>query len=231
MSTKGFKLPVEYITEDGWVKYAALMKDTAAMEMLNHNVQYVATANLEGKSREERMAFFCNAYNMVCLRATVEQMKKKPTYTNEKWYNKVSFFFMAKHTICGKKMTLYALENKIIRPEFEDPRLHMYLNCASYSCPRLPRRLMDTEDIDEFLDERTRVFLDEHNGMQVDGTRVRLSAIFKWYESDFSLGSYEGPLDFCLKHSKTKLSGVQDSSKLIRGKYLHYDWSPNKCRS
>jgi hypothetical protein len=42
--------------------------------------------------------------------------------------------------IGGREISLYRLENGIIRKRFPDPRLHFALNCASLGCPRMPRQ-------------------------------------------------------------------------------------------
>ena len=39
-------------------------------------------------------------------------------------------------------MSLYALENDLIRQRFSDPRIHFVLNCASGGCPVLRPELM-----------------------------------------------------------------------------------------
>jgi hypothetical protein len=66
-------------------------------------------------------------------------------------------------------------------------RIHFALNCASLSCPRLPKRAFRAETLDAELDRETRRFLAEPQNASVDATRerLRLSSIFDWYESDF----------------------------------------------
>jgi hypothetical protein len=49
---------------------------------------------------------------------------------------KIRFFLLRKYRVGGEDMSLYALENDIIRP-LGEPRVHFALNCMAVSCPRL----------------------------------------------------------------------------------------------
>jgi hypothetical protein len=59
--------------------------------------------------------------------------------------DKSGFFYFLRPVFGGDQMSLYALENDLIRPRFSDPRIHFALNCASARLPapapaRLQRR-------------------------------------------------------------------------------------------
>ena len=79
-------------------------------------------------------------------------MEKKPDWRGVTTvWSKFLFFILKKHRIAGRKLSLYTLENKIIR-KFGDPRIHFALNCASGSCPNLPGSLFNAETLNDYLD-------------------------------------------------------------------------------
>jgi len=64
-------------------------------------------------------------------------------------------------------MSLYYLENSIIRPEFKDPRIHFGINCGSVSCPHVPKKLFTEGNVDEYLDELASDFIDIQGGVEI----------------------------------------------------------------
>jgi hypothetical protein len=79
-------------------------------------------------------------------------------------------------------MSLYHLENGIIRKRFPDPRGHFALNCTSLGCPRMPRQAFSGKNLDGQLDMETRKFVAEERNFKVDyeNNTIFLSEIFKF---------------------------------------------------
>ena len=99
---------------------------------------------------------------------------------------KVKFFYRDRFELSGRRISLYALENQVIRP-LGDPRVHFALNCMARSCPRLPKEPFRAATLDADLDRLAREFLSDPRNAAVDpGARVvRLSEILKFYPEDF----------------------------------------------
>ena len=95
----------------------------------------------------------------------------------------------------GEKTNLKRLEDKVIREGFTDPRVHAALNCASVSCPRLPKKAFDSERLDEELDAAMAEFVSSEKHIRLDhaSQELHLSRIFDWYREDF--------LDYERRHS------------------------------
>ena len=94
--------------------------------------------------REEKLAFYINAYNALTIASVLSFWPKIKSVSTVK--PNFEFFKAPVHTLGGKKVSLDQIENKIIRPTFNDPRIHAALNCASKSCPpwlTLPLRRTD----------------------------------------------------------------------------------------
>ena len=64
---------------------------------------------------------------------------------------KEDFFYFTKYSLGGEGVNLYDLENSIVRKEFNEPRIHMALNCASGGCPELPPEAFTPEKLEEQL--------------------------------------------------------------------------------
>lgn len=62
-------------------------------------------------------------------------------------------------------LCLIKLENDIIR-DFEDARIHCAINCASYSCPPLPRYFYDANNLNDQFDTQSKRFLSNKDNVQ-----------------------------------------------------------------
>ena len=73
-------------------------------------------------------------------------------------------------------MSLYYLENSIIRPEFKDPRIHFGINCGSVSCPLVPKKLFTESNVDQYLDELASDFINVQGGVEIAEERNIVAA-------------------------------------------------------
>ncbi|HSE04943.1 MAG TPA: DUF547 domain-containing protein, partial [Methylomirabilota bacterium] len=170
----------QHVLDDGRIDFVALRRGPEDLEA------YVAWVAATGPSttpqrfptRTARLAYYLNAYNAVAMHQVVAS-ERRPE-------EKLRFFLLTGYVIDGTRTSLYALENRVIRP-LGDPRVHFALNCMVRGCPRLPREPFDPVRLDAQLDRETRRFLDEPRNVQLDPPLgvVRLNEILRFYTEDF----------------------------------------------
>ncbi|UCG01483.1 MAG: DUF547 domain-containing protein [Candidatus Heimdallarchaeota archaeon] len=213
-----------YIDSNGLVNYEKLKKD----EWLIDQVQHLKTADLHNMNQNEEFAFWLNAYNILTIKGVYIELERNPNWKgNLSLFNKIRFFFLRRFNVAGKKINLRNLENKILRKRFKDPRIHFAINCASKSCPNLPKRLFDPETLDKFLDSLTLSFINDKDHVFLDTEKdiLYLNPIFKWYTKDFEIqGGVKG---FILKYLQDAEKSIIETYKKARIKYIKYDWSIN----
>ena len=184
-----------FVNESGKVDYSALKKDPYDLDLF---YQLVATYSPDSHPEmfptdNHKLAYWINAYNAAAIKTVITYypirsvLEVKPPVLLFFLPNKSGFFIFQKPIIGGRKISLYRLENSIIRRRFPDPRIHFALNCASLGCPRMPRRAFSGRNLDEQLDTETRKFVAEERYFKIDykNKTIFLSEIFKWYENDF----------------------------------------------
>src|SRR5206468_7312890 len=132
--------------------------------------------------KDARLAYYINAYNALAMYNVLESGMPKDLNAV-----KVRFFYRNRLGIGGEQMSLYDLENKIIRP-MGDPRVHFALNCMVRGCPRLPREPFEADKVDAQLDRQAKEFYNEKRNvdLQPDKQTVRLSQILQFYTEDFT---------------------------------------------
>ena len=86
----------------------------------------------------EQLAYWINAYNAFTVElildhypvASIRDIKEGVPFINSVW--DIDFI-----KIEGKTYSLNDIEHRILRREFDEPRIHFAIVCASISCPKL----------------------------------------------------------------------------------------------
>lgn len=177
-----------FVDNDGMVDYQALAKDRKVFGRYVKRIQTTSPATQPNlfPSREERLAYYVNAYNAQVFAGVLDRGPE----TKSVWRGLVSglnFFVHMKVTVGGERMSLKHLEEEIILKDFKDPRVHAALNCASIGCPRLPQHAFVPEDLDTQLDAAFTEWVADPRHVRVDAARrvVSLNKIFDWFKGDF----------------------------------------------
>jgi Protein of unknown function, DUF547 len=207
------------VDDTGRIAFDSLSRDHADLDRV---VAFVATVDPVSRperfaDRQSRLAFYVNAYNALAMYGVV-QAGVPQTLGG---LTKFTFFYFRTFTVGGQSISLYKLENDIIRPLGEE-RVHFALNCMVVSCPRLPRAAFNAAALDDQLDTAARAFLGESRNVRIDHTRheVALSGIFDFYAGDF-LARAPNLIAYVNRY---RVAPVPVDFKV---RFLGYDWTVN----
>jgi hypothetical protein len=210
----------EHVSE-GRVDYAAFARSDAFRDFLR---LLQLTRLTVDATREQRLAFWLNAYNARAIAAVVSG--SRPDSRFGRW----RFFRYTRHAVGGEEITLWDLEHERIRPMGE-ARIHFALACASVSCPRLAAHAYRPEALDAQLEQAALDFLNdaERNRFDAGAREAWLSRIFEWYALDFvgaagSIAAYVAPF----VRDPEVAGGLAGGG--YRVQYLEWDWSLNGPR-
>lgn len=200
----------------GVVHYAAIKSKAGAS--LRRYVRQLGQAQLDGASRAERLAFYLNAYNALVIAQVVDRWPNVTSVTKVP-----GFFKRTKQRVAGQLLTLDELENKLIRAQFHDARIHFALVCAARSCPPLPSRAYRAATIEKTLDRLARAFINSAAAVVVRQGKPHISRLFEWYAEDFRRDG--GTVGRYLARYHDSLADVL--AKTTSFSYLDYDWRLN----
>jgi len=217
--------------QNGKVNYAALKQD----KRLDEYLQQLSEADPEAlPTREEKIAFWINAYNAYTLKLVVDNYPiKSITDLSALGYLSLPFDSPWKRKFCkvgGKTYSLDEIEHDILRGKFGEEQIHFAVNCASESCPVLRSEAYTGAKLGAQLREQAEAFLRDstRNHIKLEGNTLYLSKIFEWYRSDFE--SKKGSL---LKYIAQFFSG-EERKRLESGnitiKFLDYNWNLNEAK-
>ncbi len=205
------------VVHSGRVDYAALQKNPAELHALVRDI--AAFAMPESATKNERLAFYINAYNILVIDGVVS------AWPLQSVMDVPGFFRRVKYTVAGEEMTLQQLEDDKIRAPFRDPRIHFVLVCAAASCPEIIPQAYRAASLDRQLAFRTRKSLNDPLHVRYDSAKneVFVSELFKWYESDFT--EHSGSVIAYINTFRRKK--IPENASL---RYSPYDWSLNAYR-
>ena len=200
-----------HVDQHGSVNYQGFKQDQVRLK--SYLNQLARTPVNNNWPRNEQLAYWINAYNACTIQLIVEHYPVSSIMDIEggkawdlKWI-----------TLGQKTYSLNEIENEIIRPQFQEPRIHFALNCAARSCPPLLNRAWTAAQLEKDLEQRTRAFINHPDYNTIQPQQVKISQLFSWYAGDFGQ-----IIDFLNRYSTTS---IRSGAKLT---FLEYDWRLNE---
>lgn len=206
------RLLKKHVNAKGLVDYKGFKKDKSALDgylkMLSEN-----SPNNDW-SVQELLAYYINLYNAATVKLIVENYPIKSIKDINRPWTK------ARIQIGEKMLSLDDIEHGILR-KMNEPRIHLAINCASISCPKLIAEAYTANKINEQLDRATEKFINSDEN-EISFNAPRLSSIFKWYKKDYKINGKADLIGFINQYSKVKISS---SAKIS---YKTYNWNLNE---
>jgi hypothetical protein len=169
-------------------------------------------------SSNKKKAFWINTYNAYTIKIILNNYPLKSIRDikiDGKTAWKIPFVKVGQ-----KRYTLDQIEHEILRKKFNDPRIHVGINCASVSCPRLWDFAFTEDNIASSLDNLMKEFINDTTRNKISKKNVALSEIFNWFSKDFIKNGTI--ISYLNTYAAIKIS---EKASI---KYLTYDWSLNK---
>lgn len=202
------------------VNYKGIKQDPTNLNDYLKKLSGVRKTEFKRWSSDERLAFLINAYNAFTVKLVVDNYPVNSIKEIAPWYTnpwKMTFI-----DLLGEEVHLDHIEHVLIRENFDEPRIHFAVNCASLGCPSLFQKAFIGEKLDRQLEAATKHFiLNNHkNDFDNKSGKLLVSRVFKWYSEDFEK-SHTTIEKFIRKYiaiSEEKEIGLE---------YLDYNWSLN----
>lgn len=183
---KVFDQLLDLNVRNGDVYYRALKAERAR---LDGYVNQLATTAIDKEPREERLAFWLNAYNALVLKTVVDHYPiqgRSAAYPGKSIRQIPGAFERLPHRVAGKTLTLDQIEQTIL-PEFQDPRVYFALGRGAAGSGRLRSEAFVPARIEEQLADVASECVTRAQCLRIDreGGKVNVSSIFSWREKEF----------------------------------------------
>lgn len=215
----------KYVADEA-VDYLTWKKDDFVL--FEGYIESLENVSLDNLSQNQRKAFWINAYNAITIYAVLKHIPNNKLLARAFSVQMVSGFFDKKsYRVAAQTLTLNDIENKKLRSEFGDPRIHFAIVCASRSCPGIEASVFRPRRLEKRLDKATVEFMQDETRNRLDKKKniLYLSQIFNWYEVDFTDDS--GSVINYVKRYLNPADTEHLSSQEVKIKYLYYNWLVN----
>jgi len=201
--------------------------DKAGLTLLQNYLQAMQSLDPRSYSKGVQKAYWINLYNALTVQVILDNYPVKSiTKTGEgifsfgPWDDEVA-------EIESQELTLNNIEHGILRPLWEDNRIHYAVNCASISCPNLLGEAYTAKNTESLLQRSAKAYVNHERGVRFEDDELMVSSIYHWYAEDF--GGDNASLikhlqQYALPSLKEKLQGYQGEIN------NSYDWNLNEAR-
>lgn len=212
------------------VDYARWSANAADRAALDAYIADLAAQRPSTFARDRAFAYWVNLYNALTLQVilrrypvnSIRDIRSEgvlsPAALIGPWKTRLV-------TVEGRRLSLDDIEHAILRPTYNDPRVHYAVNCASIGCPNLMNRAWRAETLDADLDAAARAYVNHPRGVSVGANgEVRVSSIYRWFREDF--GTTDANIIAHLRrYASPELAARLQSATRIAGH--DYDWALN----
>jgi hypothetical protein len=173
---------------DGLVYYRALQSQRGRLDRYAASLD-VPAATYDAWSREQRMAFWVNAYNTFVLQTIINRYPirgRSADYPASSIRQIPGAFDKATHRAAGRNVTLDEIE-KTILPEFKEPRLFLALGRGAVGSGRLRSEAYTAARLEAQLEAVQAEFIRDEQMMTIDRADATMSvtAIVSWNSEHF----------------------------------------------
>lgn len=176
-------------------------------------------------SRDEQLAFWINLYNAATVDLILDHYPVESirdigggVMSRGPWDDPLL-------RVEGEELTLNDVEHRIIRPIWQDERIHYVVNCASIGCPNLYPEPLTAANWERVFEESAEAYTTHDRGARFRRNRLILSSIYDWYVADFG-DSVEGVIAHLTDYVDPALAARLENHD---GRVSYeYDWSLNE---
>jgi hypothetical protein len=237
----GFDQLLDTQVRDGLVYYRALK---AGRGPLDRYVAALANERLEPMTREERIAFWLNAYNAIVLQGVIDHYPIEPLTDRypARSVRQIPGWGRTAYAVAGRQLTLDQIEETELTA-FGDPRVFLALGRGAVGSGRLRSEVYTGENLERQLSAVAFECATRDECLRIDrgADLVLISAIFSWREREFA-ARYAATADATfarrspLERAVLALVGpaLYDAERELlrrnrfRIDYLPFDWTLNE---
>lgn len=167
------------------VDYPHLTKND--LNTLKQYISRMSKIHIVNYNRNEQLAFWLNLYNALVVKtifdfypiASVQDINISPgLFSVGPWGANLI-------TIEGTELSLDDIQNRIIRPIWNDPRTHYALNDGAIGGANLSKKAFQGATVNEQLNTLASSYVNSLRGVQIIDGKLIVSKIYDWYMDDF----------------------------------------------
>jgi len=174
------------VAQDGavnLVNYAGVSSEDK--ESLAKYIKTLSAVPISELNRAEQKAVWINLYNSLTVHTILEHYPVKSIRKISSGWLSSGPWGLKLVEVEGTKLSLNDIEHRILRPIWQDNRVHYAVNCASLGCPNLQAKPFTAENMGRLLDKAAHDYVNSPRGVDISNDNLILSSIYDWFQEDF----------------------------------------------
>lgn len=186
------------------VRYAEV--NSADRDSLAQYISDLSNIPITKLNRAEQKAAWINLYNALTIYTILDHYPVKSIRDIRSGWFSGGPWDLKLIKVEGIKLSLNDIEHRILRPIWQDNRVHYAVNCASLGCPNLQAEPFTAENSNDLLEKAAHEYVNSLRGVDLTGGELNLSSIYDWFQSDFG-GTDAAVLAHLEKFAAPELAG------------------------
>ncbi|MHC4462818.1 MAG: DUF547 domain-containing protein [Planctomycetota bacterium] len=238
-----------FVNDKGKVDYRKLKLKRLELNQLLNEFANLDSNEYNSWPKEDKIAFWINAYNIKLLKIMIDNYPIKASRIRLLFWPPTSIRHLGniwkeyKFIVMDEEFTLFEVEQRFFRKQFDEPRVFFAISGACLSSPPLRNEPYYGHKLYKQLDDQTKKFLAGPRAFKIDRGKktVYLSTILQpttWYGKEF-ISKYgtdkkfkdQRPATRAVLNFLTNYIPRRDVSfleiKNYSVKYIKYDWRLN----
>jgi hypothetical protein len=204
------------------VRYAAV--DSRDKVALSRYIAKLVAVPMTTLNRAEQKAAWINLYNALTVQTILDHYPVQSIRDISSGWFSSGPWDLKQVQVEGVELSLNDIEHRILRPIWQDNRVHYAVNCASLGCPNLQPEPFTAENSERLFARASEEFINSPRGVDIVKGRLIVSSIYDWFQSDFG-GSEEDLLTDLEKFAAPALAA---KLRRYRGSISYrYNWGLN----
>ena len=214
------------IGPDGVHRVAYSQVTPADRAALDAYIAGLADLPISSYDRPEQLAYWINLYNALVVRVVLDHYPissirdVSPASAPESagpWDEKLI-------EIEGAPVSLGDIQNRILRPIWQDPRVLYALSCGALGCPNLQPDPYQADQLEHQLSKAAMIYVNDPRCIQIDDDRLGVSSLYRWYAADFG-GSDTAIINHLMAYAEPQLA--MELERFERISDDGFDWRLN----
>ncbi len=146
---------------------------------LSNYVDVMSKVDIVRYPRSEQMAYWINLYNALVVKlvldhypiASIRKLERSGAGSKNSPWNRPLI------VVGGTSLSLNDIENHILKPIWNDPRIHYAMTCAAVGCPNLQPMPFSGAELDQQLSDAAMAYVNDPRCIEIENGELHVSSL------------------------------------------------------
>lgn len=195
-------------------------------QALSSYVEAMSVVDITLYRRSEQMAYWINLYNALVVKlvldhypiASIRKLERSGSGSKNSPWNRPLI------EIGSVSLSLYDIENHILKPIWNDPRIHYAMTCAAIGCPNLQPIPFSGAQLDQQLSDAAMAYVNDPRCIKIKNGELHVSSLYRWNLQAFG-GSEQAVIQHLMAYAEPDLAMSLQTFDRLHGD--RFDWRLN----